>query len=150
MFRKTIKFHRIELPFNPFVPNAPFFYPLKTSENSKVFWCFQRVEKGCTGNEWVKWVKNSLFKLSLRSDFKTRGTSAWPDPYFSKSDIEYLQSELLPAHCHLKTFEICYRKVVLRIFAPLLFKWNLLLFRWFALTFLPWSRRKILFSLQIF
>ena len=31
----------------PFVPNAPFFYPLKTSENSKVFWCFQGVEKEC-------------------------------------------------------------------------------------------------------
>ena len=39
---------------NPFVPNAPFLYPLKTSENCKVFWCFQGVEKGCIGNEWVK------------------------------------------------------------------------------------------------
>ena len=37
--------------FNPFVPNAPLFYPLKTSENHKVFWCFQVVEKGCIGNE---------------------------------------------------------------------------------------------------
>ena len=24
--------------FNPLVPNAPFFYPLKTSENRKVHW----------------------------------------------------------------------------------------------------------------
>ena len=24
---------------NPFVPNAPFLYPLKTPENRKVFWC---------------------------------------------------------------------------------------------------------------
>ena len=39
---------------NPFVPNPPFLYPLKTSENRKVFWCFQGVEKGCIGNEWVK------------------------------------------------------------------------------------------------
>ena len=39
---------------NPFVPNAPFLYPLKTSEKLKVFWCFQGVEKGCIGNEWVK------------------------------------------------------------------------------------------------
>ena len=39
---------------NPFVPNAPFLYPLKTSENLTVFWCFQEVEKGCIGNEWVK------------------------------------------------------------------------------------------------
>ena len=40
--------------FNPFVPNAPFLYPLKTSENRDVFWCFQGVEKVCTGNEWAK------------------------------------------------------------------------------------------------
>ena len=39
--------------FNPFVPNAPFLYPLKTSENRKVFLCFQGVEKGCIGNKWV-------------------------------------------------------------------------------------------------
>ena len=38
---------------NLFVPNAPFLYPLKTSENCKVFWCFQGVEKRCIGNEWV-------------------------------------------------------------------------------------------------
>ena len=38
---------------NPFVPNAHFLYPLKTSENRKIFWCFQGVEKGCIGNEWV-------------------------------------------------------------------------------------------------
>ena len=31
----------------------PFSTPLKTSENRKVF-CFQGVEKGCIGNEWVK------------------------------------------------------------------------------------------------
>ena len=39
--------------FNPFVPNALFLYPLKTSENHKVFWCFQGVEKGCIGNKWA-------------------------------------------------------------------------------------------------
>ena len=38
---------------NPFVPNVSFLYPLKTTENYKVFWCFQWVEKRCTGNEWV-------------------------------------------------------------------------------------------------
>ena len=31
----------------------PFSNPLKTSENRKIF-CFQGVEKGCIGNEWVK------------------------------------------------------------------------------------------------
>ena len=38
---------------NPFIPNAHFLYPLKTSEHRKVFWYFQRVEKGCNGNERV-------------------------------------------------------------------------------------------------
>ena len=28
--------------------------PLKTSENRKIFGCFQGVEKGSIGNEWVK------------------------------------------------------------------------------------------------
>ena len=40
--------------FNPFVPIAPFLYPLKTSENRKVFFFFHGVEKGCIVNEWVK------------------------------------------------------------------------------------------------
>ena len=39
---------------NPFVPNVPFFYLLKSLENLAVFWCFQWVEKGCIGNKWVK------------------------------------------------------------------------------------------------
>ena len=34
--------------------NAPFLYPLKTSENFTVFWYFQGVEKGCIGYKWVK------------------------------------------------------------------------------------------------
>ena len=33
-----------DIQINPFVPNAPFLYPLKTSENRKV-------EKGCIGNK---------------------------------------------------------------------------------------------------
>ena len=38
---------------NPFIPNALFLWLLKLSENRKVFWCFQGVEKGCIGYEWV-------------------------------------------------------------------------------------------------
>ena len=49
---------------DPFFSNAPFLYPLKTSKNLKVFWCFQGVEKGCIGNEWVKDRDASLFRLS--------------------------------------------------------------------------------------
>ena len=41
---------------NLFVPNAPFLYQLKASENLTVFWCFQRIEKGCIRNEWVKYI----------------------------------------------------------------------------------------------
>ena len=40
--------------FHPFVSNAPFLYPLKTSENRTAFWYFWRVEKEWTGNKWVK------------------------------------------------------------------------------------------------
>ena len=46
---------------NPFVPNAPFLYALKTSETFTVFWYFQRVEKRYIGNEWVN--TDSLWKL---------------------------------------------------------------------------------------
>ena len=38
---------------NPFISNPPFLHPLETSEHRKVFWCFQGIEKGCIGNEWV-------------------------------------------------------------------------------------------------
>ena len=41
---------------NSFVPNAPVLYPLKTSENRKVFSCFRGVEKGCIGNKLVEIV----------------------------------------------------------------------------------------------
>ena len=38
---------------HPFVPYAPFPYPLKTSGNCKIFWSFLGLEKGCIGNEWA-------------------------------------------------------------------------------------------------
>ena len=37
-----LMFWRLSNNINPFVPNAPFLYPMKTSENRKVF-CLQRV-----------------------------------------------------------------------------------------------------------
>ena len=70
--------------FNPFVPNAPFLYPLKTSENLTVFWCFQGVEKGCIGNEWVKqivywWLPHlSLHWLIMRVGFEVKGSKLKP------------------------------------------------------------------------
>ena len=46
--------HNICWRIKPFFPNPPFLYPLKTSENSKLFWCFQGLKEGCIGNKWVK------------------------------------------------------------------------------------------------
>ena len=40
---------------NPFILNASFLYPLKTSGNLTVFWIFQEEEKRSIGNEWVNW-----------------------------------------------------------------------------------------------
>ena len=37
------------LAFNPLQPSVAFLYPLKTSEDLKVFWCFQRVDV-CRGH----------------------------------------------------------------------------------------------------
>ena len=67
--------------FNTYVPNAPFLYPLKTSENREVFWCFQWVEKGFIWNEWVKmWhflEGGTYFDLNV----KERGAVSRPSPY---------------------------------------------------------------------
>ena len=51
---------------NPFVPNAPFPYPLKTSENCKVFWCFQVVEKRCIVNKWLKGLNIYFFPFQIK------------------------------------------------------------------------------------
>ena len=39
--RETILIWPLDTEINPFVPNAPFLYLLKLSENLTVFWCFQ-------------------------------------------------------------------------------------------------------------
>ena len=65
---------------NPFVINASFLYPLKTSEKLTVFWCFQGLEKGCIGNEWaitntrkkhVKYEQNHFFTITPYKIFPT-------------------------------------------------------------------------------
>ena len=68
-FRKQT-FQRFLWPLllTPFVSNTRFLYPLKTSENRTVFWCFQEVEKGCIEKEEVKRcilqeIKNIEIKL---------------------------------------------------------------------------------------
>ena len=40
---------------NPLQPGLAFLHPLKTSENLKVFWCFQGVWKSNAGRSWIKW-----------------------------------------------------------------------------------------------
>ena len=64
--------------FNPFVPSAPFLYPLKTSENFTVFGCFQGVERRCIWNKWVKEIVYwrlphlSLHWLIMRVGFEVK------------------------------------------------------------------------------
>ena len=43
-----------------------FHCPLKTSENRKVFWCFQGVENRCNDNEWVNRRKSFCMLSSER------------------------------------------------------------------------------------
>ena len=52
---------------NPFVANEPFLYLLKTLENLNIFWCFQGVEKGFTGNKWVNLFQTMLHFYTLLS-----------------------------------------------------------------------------------
>ena len=54
---------------NPFVPNAPFLYPLKISENRKVFWYFQGVEEGCI---WSKRVNILHLTIAPCSNLASR------------------------------------------------------------------------------
>ena len=56
-----------KLLVNPFFPNAPFLYHLKTSANLTIFWCFQAAKKGCNGNELVNlcsdWKKKYCIEI---------------------------------------------------------------------------------------
>ena len=68
---------------NPFVPNTPFLYPLKTSEIFMVL--FLGLEKGCIGNRWVKWkltYRNETKSVNKREDNALQSES-------SKSEINY-------------------------------------------------------------
>ena len=102
--RPSVRKPRNEICINPFVPNAPFLYPLKTSENLSVFWCFQGVEKGCLGNEWVKpylfWtvVPNRL--LYLLHHILVKSNYVWQKQlkWFYKIRVHWL-TELGNAKC---------------------------------------------------
>ena len=62
-YRKRHGLRMSVLHFNPFIPNAPFFYPLKTSENLTVFWCLMKYKKGALGKNCLNLI---VFYLTLR------------------------------------------------------------------------------------
>ena len=66
--RATVEFWVINSvhQIDPFFLNAPFLHPLETSENRKVFCCFQGVEKWCIGNGWVKIMKKIFSGTELK------------------------------------------------------------------------------------
>ena len=57
---ETMHFQKISTNISPFIPNAPFLYAQKTSENLTVFWCSQELEKRYIGNKWVNWKNGTL------------------------------------------------------------------------------------------
>ena len=65
-YKKTNPGSDPEVYVNPFVSNALFLYPLKTSENQKAFWCFQWVEEGCIGNKYLKRKMQRLLLLFMK------------------------------------------------------------------------------------
>ena len=58
-FEKAVEYQPIRSQWTPL-------YPLKTSENSKVFWYFQRAEKVSIGKEWAKALVSESNKSCLR------------------------------------------------------------------------------------
>ena len=81
--------------FKPLVPNAPFLYPLN------VFWYFQGVVTGCTGNKWVKHSIFLIFPVFYLSKKVTRNGDflriildiTQPAITWSKLTIETLESK---------------------------------------------------------
>ena len=55
-------------PLQPSVPSVAYLYPLKTSENPRVFRCFQGVYISNTGQSWVKEDFNKINWTNLFSD----------------------------------------------------------------------------------
>ena len=83
---------------NPFVPNAPFLYPLKTSENLAALWCFYGVEKRCIGNEWVNRLHESAFRLVYNDSFRLIYTDSknlsFKDLWSEDKNVSIHQSKL--------------------------------------------------------
>ena len=75
-------------PFNPFHATGLFQYHLKTYEKLTIFWCFQGVEKGYTGNEWV----NSQLIYHERFHFKVGLSTSKKNVFicFNKSSLKMM------------------------------------------------------------
>ena len=67
---------------NPFIPNAPFRYPLKTSKNRQVLCWFQELEKRCIGNKWVN-IFDYIFFLQICLSLLTLHCSVGPYIHYS-------------------------------------------------------------------
>ena len=78
-FIKKSNVNSIICSFNPFFLNALLLYPLKASENFTVFWCFQGVEKGCTGSEWSieRNIQKTVFSISMPPKSWIRESTPW-------------------------------------------------------------------------
>ena len=87
--------------FNSFLPNAPFFYFLKTSEYCKVFLCFHGVEKGCIGNKWVNKENNTVssFKTPQRFSLNWYAEPELKEGPFVESDPRLLCQDFLFIFC---------------------------------------------------
>ena len=90
-----IKLNPVWIKLNPFVPNAPFLCPLKTSENRNVFWCFQGVEKECIGKERVKmsmmgdWTISWINRWNSSHQTFKKGYSFRPQPQYCEGTWIY-------------------------------------------------------------
>ena len=82
---------------NPFVPNAPFLYPLKTSENRKVkkgcIGSREMVKKGCIEKEWVNSnisIQDCLLNETFFHSFSKKRTSIFKLPFFKFQSIFHI------------------------------------------------------------
>ena len=63
--------------FNPFASSAPFPYPLKTSENFTVFWCFWGGRERVHWDKWVK-QKTKISEHEIKINLKRKRVSFTP------------------------------------------------------------------------
>ena len=62
---RTFDQFKTNILLNPFVPNAPFLYSLKTSENITVFRCFLGVEKERIDDKCVNMIKLRICNMFI-------------------------------------------------------------------------------------